>query len=182
MNDTEFVKTLSRLHSEGLTGVSEMRDVLRQEGGMSRVITLLERGVEAEKALAKKHKPKPTKQAVTCLENAERNPVRGTRWDADRLVPEDWITEARANRESHNLPVIDLWLEAETFANYWASKPGKDATKVDWHKTWSNWALRARGNGKSTVFQSAGERRDDAARSAARDVITEMYGGRPKVY
>ena len=33
--------------------------------------------------------------------------------------------------------------ELEKFRNYWASKPGKDALKLDWNKTFSNWIITA---------------------------------------
>jgi uncharacterized protein YdaU (DUF1376 family) len=76
---------------------------------------------------------------------------RATRWPADRPVPQDWILLAKASRTAQMLPEANLALEAETFANYWAGKSGANATKLDWRKTWINWALRAKGirdNGK----------------------------------
>lgn len=30
----------------------------------------------------------------------------------------------------------------EVFVNYWSAKAGKDATKLDWQKTFVNWVLR----------------------------------------
>lgn len=69
----------------------------------------------------------------------------GTRWDADAAVPEAWIEEGAGTRAKHRLPMIDLRVEAVSFANYWSSKPGKDATKLDWRKTWINWTLKAEG-------------------------------------
>lgn len=34
--------------------------------------------------------------------------------------------------------------EAIKFRNHWTSKTGKDATKLDWSRTWQNWVLNAR--------------------------------------
>lgn len=34
--------------------------------------------------------------------------------------------------------------ELEKFRNYWLSKSGKDATKLDWSRTWQNWMMTAR--------------------------------------
>jgi hypothetical protein len=40
-------------------------------------------------------------------------------------------------------PTVDTALETEKFVNHWTSKSGKDATKLDWSKTWRNWIIRA---------------------------------------
>lgn len=66
--------------------------------------------------------------------------VRGTRWPADGVVPEDWVQAAGMKRAERGIPEIDLRYEAERFQNYWASKSGQAATKVDWRLTWMNWA------------------------------------------
>ena len=31
---------------------------------------------------------------------------------------------------------------ATEFRNYWIARPGKDARKLDWSRTWHNWCLR----------------------------------------
>lgn len=67
-------------------------------------------------------------------------PTKGTRWPPDKVVPEDWITDADIQRHQHDLPRIDLRLEATRFANYWAART-RDAARGNWHKTWINWAL-----------------------------------------
>lgn len=33
--------------------------------------------------------------------------------------------------------------ELEKFRNYWLAKAGRDATKLDWGRTWRNWVLKA---------------------------------------
>lgn len=66
-----------------------------------------------------------------------------TRWEAGRTVPPEWITEGELKRHASELVAVNLVLEAEKFANHWASKSGKDATKRDWKATWINWALSA---------------------------------------
>lgn len=72
---------------------------------------------------------------------------RGTRWPADAVVSEDWIAEGEAYRDTANLQAIDLRTEALKFANYWASKSGGGATKIDWKRTWLNWCMTAKGTG-----------------------------------
>jgi hypothetical protein len=93
---------------------------------------------------------------LSLRERAKKKAGNGTRWPADQTVPEEWITDAEAKRREHSFPEIDLSVQAELFANYWAAKSGKDATKTDWHKTWINWSLRA-------------EERHDTAKRTAHD-------------
>jgi hypothetical protein len=62
---------------------------------------------------------------------------RGTRLAADWRLPKAWGDAA--------LTEYPLWtpervrLEGERFRDHWASKTGKDATKLDWQATWRNW-------------------------------------------
>lgn len=65
----------------------------------------------------------------------------GKRWEAGKTVPDEWIIEGELKRKAHDLPPVNLRLEAEKFVNYWTSKSGKDATKKDWHATWMNRAM-----------------------------------------
>jgi uncharacterized protein YdaU (DUF1376 family) len=68
---------------------------------------------------------------------------RATRWPHDCKVPSEWMGDAQVARLRNMLPEVDVMLEAEKFANFWSAKSGANATKIDWHKTWINWALRA---------------------------------------
>jgi hypothetical protein len=65
---------------------------------------------------------------------------RGTRWPSEAVVSEEWIEEAAKKRDEMGLCAIDMRYEAERFQNYWAAKSGGAAAKVDWKKTWMNWA------------------------------------------
>lgn len=99
---------------------------------------------------------------------------KGTRWPSEAVVPEEWLRDAEAARAEHNLPEIDLRLEAKTFANYWASR-SRDACKLDWHRTWINRVLDVNAH-----RQSNGNRRESAhdkgTRAAAR-LIAEFEAG-----
>ena len=61
--------------------------------------------------------------------------VRGTRLSKDWNLPKDWGDWAI--REGWSDSVIRT--EADKFRDYWISKAGKDATKLDWGATWRNW-------------------------------------------
>lgn len=92
--------------------------------------------------------------------------TRGSRWPADAVVPDDWLAEGEAYRDEARLPPIDLRSEAMKFANYWASKAGGSATKLDWKRTWLNWCLTAKGshNGQRAGGKSQLEQLADIAR------------------
>lgn len=94
--------------------------------------------------------PSPDKSAPqTPLQN---NPIpsppfkspssrRGTRLEADFEPPGDWIDWAVEKRGWSRSEAID---ECECFARYWQAKPGRDAVKLDWPKTWQNWVVNSR--------------------------------------
>lgn len=63
---------------------------------------------------------------------------RGTRIPDDFAVSPEMVSWAR-----DRVPHVDGRLETEKFINYWSSKSGRNATKLDWVKTWQNWMLTA---------------------------------------
>lgn len=71
--------------------------------------------------------------------------AKGTRLPADFSLTADmvaWVNDRALN--------VDLELETEKFKNYWESKTGANATKLDWVKTWKNWILNTQSYGKIT--------------------------------
>lgn len=71
---------------------------------------------------------------------------RGTR------LPDDWepsekdLEWIKTNKPS--MPAQQVADQTLAFKNYWTSKTGKDATKLDWSKTYQNWFLNLRTAGK----------------------------------
>ena len=61
---------------------------------------------------------------------------RATRLSADWEPSDELIAFARKER-----PDLNLRTTVMSFMNYWQSKSGKDATKLDWDKTFKNWVL-----------------------------------------
>lgn len=59
---------------------------------------------------------------------------RGSRIPDDFAVDQAMVTWAR-----EHAPNVDGKRETEKFVDYWQSKTGKDATKLDWVATWRNW-------------------------------------------
>lgn len=66
---------------------------------------------------------------------------RGTRLADDFEPPEDWIAWAMKKRGWSREEAAD---ECECFVRYWQAKPGREACKLDWPKTWQNWAVNSR--------------------------------------
>jgi hypothetical protein len=87
---------------------------------------------------------------------------RGTR------IPDPFIVTGEMRAwAAERCPGVDVNLSTERFVNYWRAKAGKEATKVDWKRTWNNWMLndqeRAPGSRPSTVEH--GRSVDDILRS-----------------
>ncbi len=61
-------------------------------------------------------------------------------------LPENWVLPASwgewAVKQGYSEAHIRL--EADKFRDFWCSKSGKDATKVDWFATWRNWMRNSR--------------------------------------
>lgn len=93
------------------------------------------------------------REGETRAKTRDASPTKGTRWESGKPVPDDWIADAGAALRSAGLSPVNLKLEAQKFADYWAARAGKDGVKADWKATWRNWARRAsqdsRSNGAS---------------------------------
>jgi hypothetical protein len=68
-------------------------------------------------------------------------PHIGTRLADNWSLPDDWQALAQAIRPDWSPQGIVR--ESITFRDYWTAKPGKDATKVDWLRTWRTWIRKA---------------------------------------
>lgn len=68
------------------------------------------------------------------------NRNRGSRLDPDWTLPDDWRTWARTN-----FPAVtdeQITTQAENFRDFWISKPGAQACKLDWQATWRMWCRK----------------------------------------
>ena len=85
--------------------------------------------------------PDPTRPDPTLKEEPKGSskPLkRGTR------IPNDFhVTDQMTAWGRENCPNIDGQRETTKFINYWKSKPGRAASKLDWESTWRNWMLNA---------------------------------------
>ncbi|MCZ4279792.1 hypothetical protein O4H49_03310 [Kiloniella laminariae] len=92
---------------------------------------------------------------------------RGSRLDQDWQPSEDDQNFARERGMDDELCAT----EALRFRNYWTSLAGRRACKLDWHRTWQNWVLRALepgspgGSRNAGSFRSHGSFRSSGSRS-----------------
>lgn len=70
---------------------------------------------------------------------------RGSRLDGEWTLPGGWRDWAKTNCFASD---DEISRQADTFRDYWISKPGAQACKLDWEATWRNWCRKA--------FSSAG--------------------------
>lgn len=75
-------------------------------------------------------------------------PRNGTRLPAEWTASQEDLDWAKAER-----PDIIAEREISKFRDYWTSKSGKEATKLNWSATWRNWIRNARTQGAG-LFQN----------------------------
>jgi hypothetical protein len=85
--------------------------------------------------------PRPVSNETEPVLAAQSKSQRGSRLSDDFEPPEDWIVWAMKKRGWCRDEAID---ECECFIRYWQAKPGREACKLDWPKTWQNWAVNSR--------------------------------------
>jgi len=81
--------------------------------------------------------PTPNKEERPPNGGPKNAAPRGARLSQEWVLPledEDWAVARGMPREA----VANTALK---FKNHWLAKSGKDATKIDWSRTWQNWVL-----------------------------------------
>jgi hypothetical protein len=126
MIDSEFVAKLKELEAKGKDGLVVMREVLKQHGGIARLISLAERGLGA-KAINNKGEFVSTRVKTRIPDNfpGENEKLRAIGY---------W--------EKHRRPDLVAMVEheAEMFYNHHYSKGTKS---FSWPKTWATWCGNA---------------------------------------
>lgn len=127
------------------------------------------------------HTHKEVREREEGKPSSPKKSPRGTRLPADYVIPDAWITDAIDARHKAGLPPCDVRTEAVKMVNHFVSSPGAKGVKVDWHRTWINWALNARAIGGPFVPRTspvrpasgfgAGEARDDVSRRAILELM-----------
>ena len=111
---------------------------------------------QPQPALALAPAPAASVAAAAVAKPAKSRSKRATRLPDDWYLPRSWGEWAM----QQGMTAEAIRLEAEKFADYWHSKAGQGATKLDWQATWRNWIRRASEQGRANA---ARPRRSTAA-------------------
>lgn len=99
---------------------------------------------EAKRREASRARAGATTHSPEASNEASPFPPQKPRGDRGTRLPEDWQPDAELlNWAKAKYPRVDLEEQTERFRNYWLAKTGKDATKLDWRRTWQNWISEA---------------------------------------
>ncbi len=78
--------------------------------------------------------PTNNQQPLTINQEPKVKTQRGSRLPTDWTLPDDWADWAEKER-----PDLLVYKIAESFKDFWISKPGSGGVKLDWQATWRNW-------------------------------------------
>ena len=137
---TEMVLAMIDRRAKDRARVAAWRD---KQAGQSDDVTRNTTGQQAEfgrvtrdKRVSTTPEPEPEPTSPSLRSGDGGAAKRGTRL-ADDWAPSD--ADLAFCRERR--PDLDPASVALQFRNYWTAKAGKDATKLDWGRTWQNWVL-----------------------------------------
>jgi hypothetical protein len=125
-----------------------------------------------DKSKSKNKKENESKQESNLSGNAQQvAPTRGGRLPDKFLLTEPMRSWARERN-----PSIDVELETEKFCNYYRSKSGNSAIRLDWQATWRNWILNAEAfNGRGIHQNTVGAKKGSAEKLAEYAEIFDKY-------
>jgi uncharacterized protein YdaU (DUF1376 family) len=83
------------------------------------------------------HKPITNNHSID--ETSKKERTKGSRLSADFVLPDEWVAFCQQHRPDLNPAVV-----FDGFKDYWVSKTGLAATKLDWTATWRNWVRNQR--------------------------------------
>lgn len=120
-------------HQRSAAEVEELK-TKRAEAGRLGGLAKAGRSVASATADAKQTRSKTVAPTDTPTDKESGARKRGTR------LPDGWIPDpdVRAEMQSR-YPEVNFRVAHEKFVDYWQSKAGAGATKLDWNKTWRNW-------------------------------------------
>jgi uncharacterized protein YdaU (DUF1376 family) len=76
----------------------------------------------------------PNQEPITINQEPKVKTQRGSRLPTDWTLPDEWADWAEKER-----PDLLVYKTAESFKDFWISKPGAGGVKLDWQATWRNW-------------------------------------------
>jgi hypothetical protein len=112
-------------------------------------------------------------------EEEEETPQAAPPPKKGKRIPDEFLLTAEMKDWAGvHRPNTDLHEETMKFVNYYRSKTGRDATKLDWERTWQNWILNARGggNGNGSNIKPFTKRTDEDVKRESEEFIKQKFG------
>ena len=111
-------------------------------------------GAESEPGRGAKNAPLKNTNENT-KENTPLNPPEGEKQRRGSRLTDDWQPSQRVMDDLRTkFPNVDFRVELEKFKDYWIAKPGRNAVKLDWDRTWRSWVRNASQWGSSARSSS----------------------------
>jgi len=136
--DEFFITQKGRLVSPRLAKEYQKTDLAHKKrvaagskGGSAKALNANKTG--SSKAVAKPYQPEPEPELIK--REAKASPKKAHRLPENWTLPKqygEWAIEQGWTDQS-------VRFEAEKFRDFWVSKAGRDAAKLDWLATWRNW-------------------------------------------
>jgi hypothetical protein len=126
-------------HHRATTGPQYKKE--RREEGKKRVLGgESEDGGVGEEVLALRSPDgeAPVPQPEPAIEKPKD--ARGTRLPEDWALPQAWRDETLQEFDATETAIAE---QAKAFFNFWTAKAGSGAVKLNWKRTWENWAARS---------------------------------------
>lgn len=112
--------------------------ILHERDGVATAVTVLRDKTATEPRLDLDQdqdlNPEEKKRATRAPGSKGSKAQKGARLAEDAALTDDWRAVAVRYR-------LDPERTFEKFKNYWLAKPGANARKLDWLRTWQNWCL-----------------------------------------
>ncbi len=120
--------------------MTEEKEVEKRIVDLLRQYTFLTEGMDSETEMSIYE---DAKQALAEYEK-KKKPKRATRLPDDWQLPDEWGDWAMKYCASKGLPDAFSFIVAQgaEFKNFWVSKPGAGAVKLNWYLTWQNWVRK----------------------------------------
>ncbi|MBM1556685.1 YdaU family protein [Sulfitobacter mediterraneus] len=172
--DEFFTVQKGRLISPRLAKEYQKTDVAHKKrvaagskGGAAKALKTNKSGSTNAKAMLKQPEPEPE----LIKREAKASPKKAHRLPENWTLPKqygDWAIE-------QGWPDQAVRLEAEKFRDFWVSKAGRDAAKLDWLATWRNWMR----NSKTPKFSAiTGGHNGQPANKSEQRVTSFVSGAR----
>lgn len=104
----------------------------------------------------------------TAAPRSKKGTKRGTRIPEHFPVDADMVEWARSE-----CPLVDGKYETAQFCDYWASKTGANAVKLDWNRTWKTWMRKAQRDAEERRPSNVIAIRGNDRMTAKHDMIAE---------